>query len=82
MPRLAYVVLFDAKIFSSTLKKRSSLLQRLGRIGSRIQSYDHNGYNGSAVKNYNAMSSLMCFENKTIFYKLKKTLWHTTMLAL
>jgi hypothetical protein len=38
-------------------------------------------YNASAVKIYNTIISLVCFENKINFYKLEKTLHSTTTLS-
>jgi hypothetical protein len=39
-------------------------------------------YNASVVKTYNAMSSLVRFENKNDFFYFEKTLWLTTTLPL
>jgi hypothetical protein len=39
-------------------------------------------YNASALKLYNATSSLVHFENKNIFFYFYKTLWPTATLAL
>jgi hypothetical protein len=33
--------------------------------------------NASVAKTYNATSSLVCFENKNIFFYFEKTLWPT-----
>jgi hypothetical protein len=73
------LVLVQSKGLASVGSNPSSNVHHLGCPGANPAIVTHNA---SAVKIYNATSSLASFENKKYFILLLKTPWPTTTLAL
>jgi hypothetical protein len=58
-------------VFFCNFRKTDQINQSLN--GQKIAQSGHPGYKASAVKIYNASSSLVHFENKIVFFYFEKT---------